>query len=247
MDLNVTVAADMFSLGLLVIALYNSPHQSPIETNGSVSTYKRIFSSASTIPNQSNNFISARPIPKDLVTGVLPRLITRRPAQRLSAKEFQQAEYFDNILISTIRFLDALPAKTPNEKMQFMRGLPRILPQFPKSVLEKKVLPALLEETKDRELLSLVLQNSFTIIKIMPSGKRAFTEKVIPKLREVFSTQNATKSPAADQRDSLKEAGLMIVLENMDIIGENCSGKEFKDGKLQDCLETNRKLITCQI
>jgi SCY1-like protein 2 len=39
----------------------------------------------------------------------------------MTAKEFQQSAYFDNILISTIRFLDALPAKTPNEKAQFMR------------------------------------------------------------------------------------------------------------------------------
>jgi len=232
MDHSVTVAADMFSLGLLIIALYNSPHRSPIETNGSISTYKKTFSSSSSVPSQSNNFISSRPIPSDLVSGVLPRLITRRPAQRLSAKEFQQAQYFDNILMSTIRFLDSLPAKTPNEKQQFMRGLPRILPQFPKSVLEKKVLPALLEEMKDRELLSLALQNAFKIVKSLPSGKRAFTETVIPRLREIFLTPNANKAaPAAADRDSLKEAGLMVVLENMETIGESCTGKEFKDGK----------------
>jgi SCY1-like protein 2 len=57
----------------------------------------------------------------------------------MTAKEFQQSAYFDNILISTIRFLDSLPAKTPSEKSQFMRGLSRVLPSFPKSVLEKKV------------------------------------------------------------------------------------------------------------
>ena len=64
----------------------------------------------------------------------------------MTAKEFQQSAYFDNMLISTIRFLDELPAKTPNEKAQFMRGLTRVLMQFPNKVLERKVLPALLEE-----------------------------------------------------------------------------------------------------
>lgn len=156
-------------------------------------------------------------------------MITRRPAQRLSAREFQQAQYFDNILVSTIRFLDSLPAKTPNEKLQFMRGLPRILKQFPRSVLEKKVLPALLEEMKDRELLSLILQNVFQIITTLPSGKRAFTEKVIPRLREVFLAPTNAKIPAAE-RDSSREAGLMILLENMKIIADNTGGKEFKDG-----------------
>lgn len=143
----------------------------------------------------------------------------------MSAREFQDSQYFDNILVSTIRFLDALPAKTPNEKAQFMRGLPRILNQFPKSVLEKKVLPALLEEMKDKDLLSLILQNVFKITDLLPSGKRAFTEKVIPKLREVF----LGSKPAAGEKDTAKEAGLMVLLENMKAVAENSSGKEFKD------------------
>ncbi len=106
-----------------------------------------------------------------------------------------------------------------------MRGLPRILGQFPKSILDRKILPAILEELKDRELLSLVLQNVFQIVKMMPSGRRAFTEKVVPRLREVFAPTKTTT-----ERDTGKEAGLMVVLENVEIVAENCSGKEFKDG-----------------
>lgn len=230
MDNNITPAADMFSLGMLIIALYNSPHKSPLDFNGSSSSYKRAFSSSSSVPSKTNNFMSSQPLPRDVVNGVLDRLITRRPASRMDAREFQQAQYFDNILVSTIRFLDGLPGKTPNEKSQFMRGLPRILNQFPKSVLDKKILPALLEEMKDRELLTLILQNVFKIITMLPSGKRAFTEKVIPKLRETFLSATATNPKApAQERDSLKEAGLMVLLENMQIAADNSSGKEFKD------------------
>ncbi|KAF2428851.1 kinase-like protein [Tothia fuscella] len=227
MDNNASSAADIFSLGLLIVALYNSPHKSPLETNMSLSAYKRIFASSSSVPNQSNNYMSSVPLPK-AVSNFLPRLIARRPAQRLNAREFQQADYFDNILVNTIRFLEALPAKTPGEKSQFLRGLPRILNQFPKNVLEKKVLPALLEEMKDRELISLILANVFKMIKIMPSGKRAFSEKIIPRLRDVFLTTSIAKG-AAPERDSSKEAGLMVLLENMNVIAENTSGNEFKD------------------
>ncbi|CBX92685.1 hypothetical protein IAQ61_005943 [Plenodomus lingam] len=230
MDGNITPAADMFSLGMLIIALYNSPHKSPMEFHGSTSSYKRAFSSSASIPNKSNNFMSSQPLPRDVMNGVLDRLITRRPAQRIDAREFQQAQYFDNILVSTIRFLDSLPAKTPNEKSQFMRGLPRILNQFPKSVLDKKILPALLEEMKDRELLTLVLQNVFKIIVMLPAGKRAFTERVIPKLRETFLTAATIIAKGTPpERDSLKEAGLMVVLENIQVAADNSSGKEFKD------------------
>ena len=232
LDSNLNTSADMFSLGLLIIALYNSPHKSPLETNSSITTYKRLFTSSSTIPSSTNGFLSSRPLPKDLTSGVLLRLIARRPAQRMTAREFQESPYFDNILVSTIRFLDSLPAKTPDEKAQFMRGLARVIPSFTKSVMEKKVLPALLEEMKDRDLLSLILQNVFKIIELLPSGKRAFTEKILPRLREIFLSSIAQKSPAsAPERDPAKEAGLMVLLENIRIIAENCSGKEFKDGE----------------
>ncbi|KAK3720372.1 Protein kinase domain-containing protein ppk32 [Vermiconidia calcicola] len=230
LDNHLTASADIFSLGLLILALYNLPHESPLHTNASLSTYKRLFSSSSTIPTQNNNYLlpSSRPVPPKLASDLLPRLLTRRPAQRLSAKEFQEAAYFDNILVSTIRFLDALPAKTANEKAAFMRGLPRIMPQFPKSVLEKKVLPALLEEMKDRDLLAPIMSNVFAMVKAMPSGKRAFTEKVVPRLREVFLSPQKS-SAGAGEKDTSREAGLMILLENMEVAAQNCPGKEFRE------------------
>ena len=225
-DTNLNVSADIFSLGLLTIALYNYPHTSPIQTNGNQSTYKKVFSSASTTPSSRNDFLSTRPLPREL-SQTLSRLLARRPAERMTAREFQQSAFFDNILVNTIRFLDALPAKTANEKAQFMRGLGRVMPQFPASVLGKKVLVVLLDELKDKELLALILQNVFQIIKALPSGRRVFPEKVLPQLREVFLTKSRN-----EERDVGKEAGLMIVLENISLISENCSGKEFKDDVL---------------
>lgn len=228
LDSNVSTSADLFSLGLVIIALYNSPHVSPLQAHSSVNTYKKLLSTPSTTPSQSNNFLSSGPIPKDILSHVLPRLITRRPAQRINAREFQQSQYFDNILISTIRFLESLPAKNPNEKSQFMRGLQRVLPEFPVSVLERKILGVLLEEVKDRELLPLILQNVFAILKRIPSGRRIFPEKVIPRLKDIFPAGSA--KPAAQERDSKKDAGLMVVLENMSVVTDNCSGKDLKDG-----------------
>ncbi|KAI0129481.1 clathrin-coated vesicle protein [Xylariales sp. AK1849] len=227
LDNNLTTSADIFSLGLICIALYNSPHQSPIDCHASISAYKRFFNSSSSVPSLQNNFLSKRPLPKELSNHVLPRLITRRPAQRMTAKEFQESEYFDNIFVSTIRFLDAFPAKSPNEKASFMRGLNKVLPSFPKSVMEKKVLPALLEELKDKDLLSLILQNIFKIIELLPSSKHSFTEKVQPRIKEIFVTN--LKKDQAQEKDPARDAGLMVVLEHTETITSNCSGKDFKD------------------
>lgn len=230
LDNSIVPAADMFSLGLVVISLYNSPHHSPIETSNSTNQYRRIFSSPSSVPTVNNNFLISQTFPQDIKSEVLPRLITRRPAQRFSAREFQQARYFDNVLVSTIRFLDTLPAKSPNEKSQFMRGLSRILSQFPKSVLEKKVLPALLEEMKDPDLLSLTLQNIFKTLDLVTNGRRVFCERIIPALRRVFLDNQNVKGQAHD-RNTSKEGGLIILLENMSTITNNCSGRELKDGQ----------------
>ncbi|KAI9151815.1 Protein kinase-like protein SCY1 [Paramyrothecium foliicola] len=224
-DNNLTTSADMFSLGLLSVALYNSPHKSPLESHGSLSSYKRVFSSSSTVPTATNNYLASRPLPRELSHDVLPRLITRRPAQRMSAREFQESGFFDNILVSTIRFLDSFPAKTPNEKSQFLRGLSKVLPSFPKSVMEKKVLPALLEELKDRDLLSLILQNVFKILDLLPSARRAFSERVRPALKDIF----VVNAKQGQEKDPARDAGLMVFLENLSSVSTNCSGKEFKD------------------
>ncbi|KAK3672297.1 Protein kinase domain-containing protein ppk32 [Recurvomyces mirabilis] len=243
LDNHLTPSADIFSLGLIILALYNTPHNSPLNTGNSLSTYKRLFASSTSIPTQHNNYLipsSAQPLPPRLATELLPRLITRRPAQRLTAREFQEASYFDNILVSTIRFLDALPAKTTAEKLAFLRGLPRIMPQFPKSVLEKKVLPALLEEMKDRALLAPILTNVFALVKVMPTGKRAFGGVVGPKLREVFvgshpsvTAKAGRESEQSDkERDTTKDPALMVLLENMSLAVSNSTGKEFRDDLL---------------
>ncbi|PGH02139.1 SCY1 protein kinase [Blastomyces parvus] len=229
-DSNICTSADLFSLGLIIVTLYNSPHTSPLKTHGNPSTYKKLLSSPSTIPSQSNGFLASGPIPKDLASHVLPRLIARRPAQRMDAKEFQQSQYFDNVLVSTIRFLETLPTKTANEKSQFMRGLGRILPEFPASVLERKVLGALLDESKDKELLPLILSNVFKIIKIIPSSPRVVPEKVLPHIKSIFLSAGAKGS--TQERDHSKDASLMVVLENMDIIAKTCSGGDFKNDVL---------------
>lgn len=226
LDANINYLADIFSLGLVILALYRRPHRSPIETHGNQSTYKKIFSSSSTVPSSANNYLSDQALPRELNV-TLPRMLTRRPAQRLTASEFQQSEYFDNILVNTMRFLDALPAKTPAEKLQFMKGLGRVMPQFPPSVLGKKILVVLLEEMKDRELLPLIMQNIFHIVRVIPSSKEIVSDKVLPRMRDIFLTKSKS-----DERDSSKEAALLAVLNNTQLLADNCSAKQFKDDVL---------------
>ncbi|KAJ6259562.1 hypothetical protein Dda_5199 [Drechslerella dactyloides] len=240
LDSSVTPAHDLFSLGLFIIAIYNSPHESPLKSQNSPTNFRRLFSSSVSIPNQSNNFLCSKPIPTDLVNNVLPRLITRRPANRLSAKEFQEASYFDNILVSTIRFLDSFPAKSASEKNAFMRGLPKVLPQFPNSVAQKKILPMLVEELKDKgELLPWTLAAVLTLVGGLPTGSRLIGEKILPAFRATFDI-NKKKDPATGENVSSsaprpgterdgRDAALAVMLEHLATLREKCTTNEFRD------------------
>ncbi|KAJ9494825.1 Protein kinase domain-containing protein ppk32 [Exophiala xenobiotica] len=226
LDSNINFSADIFSLGLVILACYRKPHRSPIEVHGNQATYKKIFSNASNVPSSANNYLSEGALPRELNV-TLPRMLARRPAQRLTATEFQQSEYFDNILVNTMRFLDAFPAKTPAEKSQFMKGLGRVMPQFPPSVLGKKILSVLLDEMKDRDLLPLIMQNIFQIIKVIPSSKEVVSDKILPRMREIFLSKSKS-----EERDTSKEAALLAVLNNIQLIADNCSARQFKDDVL---------------
>ncbi|KAJ9607766.1 Protein kinase domain-containing protein ppk32 [Cladophialophora chaetospira] len=223
LDSNINFFADIFSLGILILACYRHPHRSPIETHGNQSTYKKIFGNASTVPTSANNYLCEDALPRELNV-TLPRMLTRRPALRMTATEFQQSQYFDNILVNTMRFLDAFPAKTPAEKTQFMKGLGRVMPQFPPSVLGKKILSVLLDEMKDPELLALIMQNIFHIVKVLPTSKEVVSDKVLPRMRDIFLAKSKS-----EEKDSSKEAALLAVLNNIQLLADNCSAKQFKD------------------
>ncbi|KAK6529319.1 hypothetical protein TWF281_008496 [Arthrobotrys megalospora] len=238
LDSSITPALDLFSLGLLIISIYNSPHESPLKAHNSPTNFRRLFNSSSSIPNQSNNFLCSKAIPQALVDDVLPRLITRRPVNRLTAKEFQEAGYFDNILVSTIRFLDNFPAKSANEKNAFMRGLPKVLPQFPTGVAQRKVLPMLVEELKDKgELLPWTLAAVLTLLEGLPAGSRLIGEKVLPAFRATFDL-GKKKDPATEVSSSVprpgterdgRDAALAVMVERLAVLREKCTLTEFRD------------------
>ena len=226
LDSNVNFSADMFSLGLVLLACYKEPHTSPIETHGNQATYKKAMSSPSIVPGPHNNYGCQNKLPREL-ENTLGRVLARRATGRMTAAEFQQSEYFDNILVNTMRFLDGFPAKTPVEKQSFLRGLPRVMSQFPVSVLDKKILSVLLDELKDKELLSLVLQNIFEIVKKVKNRRDTLANKVLPALKVIFTTPSRSQ-----ERDTSKEAGLVVFLENVQIISDNSSAQQFKEDVL---------------
>lgn len=119
-----------------------------------------------------------------------------------------------------------------------MRGLPKVLPQFPRSVLEKKILPGLVEELRDGSMLALVLPNVFAIAEA--GSARLFSEKVLHKLKEVFLPPGGTSAPSTEpktaaakiaerEKEAGREGGLTVVISSLPIIMEKTTSREFKE------------------
>ncbi|KAK9454755.1 kinase-like domain-containing protein, partial [Dipodascopsis uninucleata] len=195
-------ANDMFSLGSLIHAIYTT--SPPVKSNQNINTYKNTIVQSLRISYRSK-------FPTYL-TEVLPQLLTRRPTERMSSRDFQESRYFDNILVNTIRFLDSFPAKTVTEKHAFMRGLSKVLSQFPNSVLQKKILPTLVDELdKDESLVGLILTNILEIGRNM--SQLSFSNRILPGLKKMKDIS----------------AGQMVLLEKIDIVKSRVNGREFKD------------------
>ncbi|CAN6652871.1 hypothetical protein TRVA0_026S00782 [Trichomonascus vanleenenianus] len=196
---------DVFSLGCLIICIYIQ--RPPFRTNNNPSTYKSELASISRI-------LRDQKIPQYL-SGILPRLITRNAIERITLEDLKHSEFFDNPLIRTINFLNDFPAKLLSEKKTFLNGLQSILPQFPKSVLQRKILQSLIEDIeKEPNILYLILQNVFAIGKDM--SQLGFTEKILPALAKVKN-----------------EFGCQLAIhDNLEVLTSRLSDNEFTESIL---------------
>ncbi|KAI7882300.1 uncharacterized protein EV154DRAFT_522996 [Mucor mucedo] len=203
-DSSICQANDMFSLGCLAYAVHNKG-VSLLKTFNSFHTYEKQIKFI-----HSQSFTN---IP-DHLDEVIRALLVRHPNQRMTPIEFQNSKYFDNLLVSTMKFLESFPEKTREEKAQFMKGLARVLGQFPERVLKRKILPSLLEELKDAQLLPYTIPNIFIIAQKL--NQHEFCDLVLPALKPVFSVRDPPQN-------------MIVLLEKLDVLQQKTPRETFRD------------------
>ncbi|KAK4512504.1 uncharacterized protein ATC70_003205 [Mucor velutinosus] len=204
LDNNICQANDMFSLGCLAYAVHNKG-VSILKTFNSFHTYERQIK---TIHAQTLSTLPAH------LQDVIRSLLTRHPNQRMDPVSFQNSKYFDNLLVSTMKFLENFPEKTREEKAQFMKGLARVLGQFPDRVLKRKILPSLLEELKDNQLLPYTIPNIFIITQKL--SQQEFCDLVLPSLKPVFNVRDPPQN-------------MIVLLEKLDVFQQKTPREVFRD------------------
>jgi SCY1-like protein 2 len=194
----------MFALGCLAFAIHNKG-ESLLKTFNSFHTYEKQI--------KSLNPQSFSKMPSHLQP-VIRQLMTRNPNQRMSPIDFQNSKYFDNLLVSTMKFLESFPEKTREEKGQFMKGLSRVLAQFPERVLKRKILPSLLEELKDNQLLPFTIPNIFIITQSL--NQHEFCDLVLPALKPVFQVRDPPQN-------------MIVLMEKLDVLQQKTPREVFRD------------------
>ncbi|KAK3813167.1 MAG: kinase-like domain-containing protein [Benniella sp.] len=204
LDQKLDPSNDMFGIGCLAYSVFNKG--SPLfHTRGNLNTYRQQIVR---IDQQQYDKLPA------YLADAMTRLITREPSMRMTAVEFQSSKFFDNILVSTMKYMENFAEKTRDDKSQFMKGLLRVLPQFPERVLLRKILPCLLEELKDHALLPYTLPNVFYIIEKMTP--KEFEERVLPVLKPIFLVREPMQN-------------LLTLLEKIELLHQKASGTVFKE------------------
>ncbi len=74
------------------------------------------------------------------MVGTLQNMLSPEPTQRPAAALIAKNKHFDNVLLNSIKYLENLCEKNQLHKAQFLKGLTKVLPQFPERVLVKKVM-----------------------------------------------------------------------------------------------------------
>ncbi|KAJ7349275.1 kinase-like domain-containing protein [Mycena albidolilacea] len=175
LDEQLVTASDMYSLGCLIYAVHCKGN-TPFKNHGSLGGLRE--NAGKPPPNLES-------LDSDLQV-LLRSLITRHAANRPTPTTLPTHPFFSSLPISTLNFLDRsnFTAKTREEKISFMKGLASVLDKFSEGLRSRKILPSLLEEMKDTNLLPYILPNVFAISTVLSPGQ--FANLVLPSLKPLF-------------------------------------------------------------
>ncbi|XP_065171886.1 SCY1-like protein 2 isoform X3 [Atheta coriaria] len=194
-----SILSDMFSLGMVICAIFNQGRPL-IQAQHSSSSYLKQLE---LLEDQVHNILPRVPIPLQEAT---VRLLSKDTRQRPTAQLLSLIKYFSDPAVHALQFLDVINMKDPTQKAHFYRStLKEALPYVPKKLWYQHVWPSLQQEMKTQEVLAAVLQPVLYLIN--ESTIEEYEHIILPSFRSVFSTPKSVQAT-------------VTLLENLHIILE---------------------------
>ncbi|KAJ8686700.1 hypothetical protein QAD02_022494 [Eretmocerus hayati] len=175
---SISPSSDIFSLGILCCYLH-SPKNPLWNSRKDSSNYKHF------LEELKNQIISTQgfQLPESLKDTV-KLMLHGDPELRPDAYQFIKIEYFNDIGVKTLNYLDKLFQWDNLQKSQFYKGLPQILKQFPRRIVLQKVLPGLQKEFVNAPMIPFLLPSILQVMEDCTSEE--FSEKILPMLKQIF-------------------------------------------------------------
>lgn len=171
--------SDIFALGLLTYELMSTDRQPLLRAA------PRGF---------SNNQIRETAIPKELYS-TLMKILDPLPQSRPTIAGFLQSDFFMDVNLRAIRFLETLHEKDEAQRVTFLKGLPKLLadPQSPicaNRVLRERVLPRLCSALLFPSLYGAVVPTIIAMLKRdRVTDATHYQAKLWPHIRPLFSAK----------------------------------------------------------
>ena len=131
-----TEKADIFSFGLF---MYNAFTGQPLNA---AETPEDILSALPT------RICSIYNVPADF-KGLIQSCLSLEPMSRPDFLAIQQSEGFQSMQLKSLKYMDMILTKDPQDKFKFYKGLSQKIDEFSPSLAKIKILPTLLEECKN--------------------------------------------------------------------------------------------------
>nr|CAH8852666.1 unnamed protein product [Trichobilharzia regenti] len=220
----VTAASDMFSLGLLICALFNRG-KSILYVGNDYSAYKRTVKQLpSTLSTKATN------LPSNLKEYV-KMMISSDPQIRPDAVQFLRTPYFEDASMSVLRSVDNMYQLDNLARSQFYKSLPNSIHTLPKRLCLYRVFPQIAEDFSNPHMVPFILP---AVLQIMDTvSQEEFIQYMLPRLIPVMTMKEPIQI-------------ILIFLQNLHILSAKFPIKEFRNyvlPMLQLALDMDNKMI----
>lgn len=138
---------------------------------------------------------------------LLSNCLQPSPTLRPTTTELIKDQCFSTVSVKILRYLDMMVIKDPKDKLEFFRGLPKVINSFSQSLLEVKIIPLLIEECHvDKRFAPILLPTIFQAGKYF--NIETFTKKIFDEVEFLIPVQDPPEIHIA-------------FLQNMELLLEN--------------------------